>query len=113
MDVWCGCGWLSASPLCSHAADYSMINYFFIPEQGPPRLAALDLPDGHLDGGFGEVDEHYLPRDRHSIQVRPTGLERPAVQAEPARDGLPCRHDTGANHLLPVYRMPVTSGAFK
>jgi hypothetical protein len=52
-------------------ADYSLINYFFFQRTEPLRLCALDLPGGHLNGGFGEVDDHYLPRDKAGIQVGP------------------------------------------
>lgn len=34
-------------------ADYSMINYFFFQRTDPLRLCALDLPEGHLNGGSG------------------------------------------------------------
>lgn len=49
--------------------DYAMINYFFYQELDPPRLCAIDLPNGSLDGGFVEVDDHYLPHEKGAIQV--------------------------------------------
>ena len=49
--------------------DYSLINYFFIQNLSPPRLCALDLPNGSLDGGFTEPDDRYLPHEKGAIQV--------------------------------------------
>jgi hypothetical protein len=49
--------------------DYSLINYFFIQKPQPPRMCALDLPNGSLEGGFGEHDDHYLPHEKGAIQV--------------------------------------------
>ncbi|CAL8468706.1 g8246 [Coccomyxa elongata] len=48
--------------------DYSLINYFFIQTLIPPRLCALDLPNGSLDGGFVEPDDRYLPHEKGAIQ---------------------------------------------
>ena len=49
--------------------DYALINYFFFQTLDPPRLCALDLPDGNLDGGFTEPDDRYLPHEKGAIQV--------------------------------------------
>lgn len=54
--------------------DYSLINYFFIQKPQQPRLCAVDLPKGHLDGGFGEHDDHYLPHEKNAIMVQPSTL---------------------------------------
>ena len=49
--------------------DYSLIHYFFIQKLDPPRLCAIDLPSGSLDGGFTEPDDRYLPHEKGAIQV--------------------------------------------
>lgn len=63
--------------------DYCLINYFFLQITDPPRLCALDLPNGSLDGNFEQADDHYLPRDKDGIQVRmrmpgPSGRRSPS-----------------------------------
>ena len=50
--------------------DYALLNYLFIQRLDPPRLCSIDLPEGHLDASFPEMDDHYLPRDKAAILVR-------------------------------------------
>ena len=42
--------------------DMSLINHFFVQDLQPPRLCALDLPGGHLNGGLIGPDSSFLPR---------------------------------------------------
>ncbi len=59
--------------------DYALINYFFLQRVDPPRLCTIDLPDGHLDTSFAEYDDHYLPRDKGGLLVRPASHKIPVM----------------------------------
>lgn len=67
--------------------DYALINYFFLQRLEPPRLCAIDLPEGHLDQSFPEYDDHYLPRDKAGILV----WSHPSPGAQHC-NGLDCSH---------------------
>ena len=56
--------------------DMSLINHFFVQDLQPPRLCALDLPGGHLNGGLFGPDSSFLPRFPDELEVgawRPSG----------------------------------------
>ena len=50
--------------------DVALINHFFVQDLRPPRLCALDLPAGRLDGVLGAPDASYLPRLDDELEVR-------------------------------------------
>ena len=47
----------------------SLINHFFVQDLQPPRLCALDLPGGHLNGGLFGPDSSFLPRFPDELEV--------------------------------------------
>ena len=49
--------------------DMSLINHFFVQDLQPPRLCALDLPGGHLNGGLIGPDSSFLPRFPDELEV--------------------------------------------
>lgn len=49
--------------------DMSLINHFFVQDLQPPRLCALDLPGGHLNGGLFGPDSSFLPRFPDELEV--------------------------------------------
>ena len=74
----CDCWWRRAGDEVTHTYDadlerndFSLINHSFLQHLDPPRLCALDLPGGHLNGGLGAPDANFLPRFPDELEVCP------------------------------------------